>query len=27
MVDGDSVHLIRERETIADMMRSEHCLP
>jgi len=27
MVDGDSVHLIRERETIADMMRSECCLP
>ena len=27
MVDGDSVHLIRERETIADMMRPEHCLP
>ncbi len=27
MVDGDSVHLIRERETIADMMRSERCLP
>ncbi len=27
MVDGDSVHLIRERETIADMMRTEHCLP
>jgi diaminopimelate decarboxylase len=27
MVDGDSIHLIRERETIADMMHSEHCLP
>jgi len=27
MVDGDQVHLIRERETIADMMRTESCLP
>ena len=27
MVDGDSVHLVRERETIADIMRSERCLP
>lgn len=27
MVDGDQVHLIRERETIADLMRGEHLLP
>jgi diaminopimelate decarboxylase len=27
MVDGDRVHLIRERETIADIMRTERCLP
>jgi diaminopimelate decarboxylase len=27
MVDGDRLHLIRERETIADIMRSERCLP
>ena len=27
MVDGDRVHLVRERETIADIMRSESCLP
>ena len=27
MVDGDRAHLIRERETIADMMRTESCLP
>ncbi|MDH3992699.1 MAG: diaminopimelate decarboxylase [Gammaproteobacteria bacterium] len=27
MVDGEDVHLIRERETIADMMRTENCLP
>ncbi|MEE4145627.1 MAG: diaminopimelate decarboxylase [Halieaceae bacterium] len=27
MVDGDSVHLVRERETIADIMRTERCLP
>ncbi|MEH6591179.1 MAG: diaminopimelate decarboxylase [Halioglobus sp.] len=27
MVDGDTTHLIRERETITDIMRGEHCLP
>jgi diaminopimelate decarboxylase len=27
MVDGDRVHLVRERETIADIMRTERCLP
>ena len=27
MVDGERVHLIRERETIADIIRSERCLP
>ena len=27
MVDGDSVHLVRERESIADIMRTESCLP
>ncbi len=27
MVDGDRVHLVRERETIADIMRTEKCLP
>ena len=27
MVDGDSVHLVRERETITDIMRTERCLP
>ena len=27
MVDGDRVHLVRERETIADLMRTERCLP
>jgi len=27
MVDGADIHLIRERETIADMMRTEICLP
>ncbi len=27
MVDGDQVHLIRERESIADIMRTEKCLP
>lgn len=27
MVDGDRVHLVRERETIADIMRTESCLP
>lgn len=27
MVDGDAIHLIRERETIADLMRGEALLP
>jgi diaminopimelate decarboxylase len=27
MVDDDRVHLVRERETIADIMRTERCLP
>lgn len=27
MVDGESVHLVRERETLADLMRGEHRLP
>ncbi len=27
MVDGEHVHLIRERESIADIMRTETCLP
>lgn len=27
MIDGDSIHLIRERETIADLMRGETLLP
>ncbi len=27
MVDGDQLHLIRERETFADIMRTERCLP
>jgi len=27
MVDGDQVHLVRERETIADLLRGEHVLP
>jgi len=27
MVDRDRVYLVRERETIADMMRTEKCLP
>ena len=27
MVDQDRVHLVRERETIADIMRTEKCLP
>jgi diaminopimelate decarboxylase len=27
MVDGDRAHLVRERETIADMMRTESRLP
>lgn len=27
MVDGDQVHLVRERESIADLLRTEKCLP
>jgi diaminopimelate decarboxylase len=27
MVDGERVHVVRERETIADIMRPEKCLP
>ena len=27
MVDGEQVHLVRERETLADIMRTEKCLP
>jgi diaminopimelate decarboxylase len=27
MVDGDKVHVIRERETLADLVRGEHRLP
>ncbi|MFL1483116.1 diaminopimelate decarboxylase [Marinobacter sp. LN3S78] len=27
MVDGDRVHVIRERETLDDQLRHEHCLP
>jgi diaminopimelate decarboxylase len=27
MVDGDRIHVVREREAIADMMRTEKCLP
>ena len=27
MVDGDDIHLIRSRETIADLMRGEVLLP
>ena len=27
MVDGESVHLVRERETLTDIMRGEHRLP
>jgi diaminopimelate decarboxylase len=27
MVDGSSTHLVRERESITDIMRGEHCLP
>jgi len=27
MVDGDTVHLVRERESITDIMRTESCLP
>jgi diaminopimelate decarboxylase len=27
MVDGDRVHIIRERETLDDLVRGEHLLP
>ena len=27
MVDGNKAHLVRERETITDIMRGESCLP
>ena len=27
IVDGATAHLVRERESIADIMRGEHCLP
>jgi len=27
MVAGERFHLVRERETIADLMRGEHLLP
>jgi diaminopimelate decarboxylase len=27
MVDGDRYHIIRERETLQDLMRGEHLLP
>lgn len=27
MVDADAFHVIRERETIADLLRGESCLP
>jgi len=27
MVDGDSIHIIREREALADLVRGEHLLP
>jgi diaminopimelate decarboxylase len=27
MVDGNSIHIIRERETIDDLVRGEHLLP
>ncbi|MEO1078510.1 MAG: diaminopimelate decarboxylase [Pseudomonadota bacterium] len=27
MIDGDAIHLIRERETVADLLRGEHRLP
>jgi diaminopimelate decarboxylase len=27
MVDGDEVHLVRQRETLADLIRGETCLP
>jgi diaminopimelate decarboxylase len=27
MVDGDAMHLVRERETLADLIRGETCLP
>jgi diaminopimelate decarboxylase len=27
MVDGDGFHVIRERETLDDLVRGEHLLP
>lgn len=27
MVDGDQYHVVRERETLSDLWRGEHCLP
>jgi hypothetical protein len=27
MVDGDTAHLVRDRESIADLMRGERALP
>jgi len=27
MVDGDAFHVIRQRETIGDLLRGESCLP
>jgi diaminopimelate decarboxylase len=27
MVDGKTSHLIRERETVAELFQNEHCLP
>lgn len=27
MVDGDKIHLVRERETLASLFANEHCLP
>jgi diaminopimelate decarboxylase len=27
MVDGEDVHLVRQRETLADIVRGETCLP
>jgi len=27
MVDGDAVHVVRQRETLADLIRGERCLP
>ncbi len=27
IVDGDQMHLVRERETVDDMLRGEHRLP